>query len=40
LDERIAAQGESSFLFSYGDVDDVVTVHYEADDVPDSPDDG
>ena len=40
LDERIAAKGESSFLFSYGDLDDAVTVYYEADDVPASPDDG
>ena len=39
LDERIAAQGESSFLFSYADLDDAVTVHYEADDIPVSADD-
>ncbi len=39
LDERIAAQGESSFLFSYADVDDAVTVSYEADDIPASADD-
>ena len=40
LDERIAAKGEASVLFSYGNLDDAVTVYYEADDVPALPDDG
>ena len=33
LDEQIATQGES-FLFSYEDAEDAVTVYYEDDDVP------
>ena len=37
LEEKIAAQGEDRFLFSYGDADDAIQVSYGESDIPESP---